>query len=95
MSEVTEIKDSVTKLMNNWDEFKKSNEERIAKLEKNRGVAEYEEKLENNKRTIFVLKPRYLNVVKDDLEEIMTYEKGSTQYVSGTLKRADNIRLYT
>jgi len=56
---------------------------------------EYEEKLENNKRTIFVLKPRYLNVVKDDLEEIMTYEKGSTQYVSGTLKRADNIRLYT
>ena len=56
---------------------------------------EYEENLENNKRTIFVLKPRYLNVVKDDLEEIMTYEKGSTQYVSGTLKRADNIRLYT
>jgi len=56
---------------------------------------EYEENLETNKRTIFVLKPRYLNVVKDDLEEIMTYEKGSTQYVSGTLKRADNIRLYT
>jgi len=55
---------------------------------------EYEENLETNKRTIFVLKPRYLNVVKDDLEEIMTYEKGSTQYVSGTLKRADNIRLY-
>lgn len=56
---------------------------------------EYEENLETNKRTIFVLKPRYLNVVKDDLEELMTYEKGSTQYVSGTLKRADNIRLYT
>jgi hypothetical protein len=55
---------------------------------------EYEENLETNKRTIFVLKPRYLNVVKDDLEEIMTYEKGSTQYVSGTLKRADNIRLF-
>ena len=55
---------------------------------------EYEENLETNKRTIFVLKPRYLNVVKDDLEELMTYEKGSTQYVSGTLKRADNIRLY-
>lgn len=55
---------------------------------------EYEDRLEIDKRTIFILKPRYLNVVKDDLEEIMTYEKGSTQYVSGTLKRADNIRLY-
>ena len=55
---------------------------------------EYEEKLENIKRNIYVLKPIYLNVVLDDLEEIMTYERGSTQYVSGTLKRADNIRLY-
>tara|TARA_R100000005_G_C4946333_1_gene168716 strand:- start:225 stop:893 length:669 start_codon:yes stop_codon:yes gene_type:complete len=55
---------------------------------------EYEDRLETDKRTIFILKPSYLNVVKDDLEEIMTYEKGSTQYVSGTLKRADNIRLY-
>ena len=56
---------------------------------------EYEERLENEKRNIFLLKSRYLNVVKDDLEELMTYEKGSTQYVSETLKRADNIRLYT
>lgn len=56
---------------------------------------EYEEKLENIKRNIYVLKPIYLNVVLDDLEEIMTYERGSTQYVSGTLKRADNIRLYS
>jgi len=40
------------------------------------------------------LKPRYLNVVQDDLEEIMTYRKGSTQYISETLKSADNIRLY-
>jgi len=55
---------------------------------------EYEDRLETDKRTIFILKPSYLNVVKDDLEEIMTYEKGSTQYVSGTLKRADNIRLF-
>lgn len=55
---------------------------------------EYEEKLNNDKRNIFTLKGRYLNVIFDDLEEMMTYKEGSTQYVSGTLKRADNIRLY-
>ena len=56
---------------------------------------EYEERLENNKRNIFLLKPKYLNVVFDDLDEMMIYEKGSTQYVSETLKRGDNIRLYS
>jgi len=55
---------------------------------------EYEEKIQDGKRNIFLLKPRYLNVVFDDLEEIMAYEKGSTQYVSETLKRGDNIRIY-
>lgn len=56
---------------------------------------EYEEKLENNKRNIYTLKPRYLNIVLDDMEEMMQYRKGATQYVSDTLKRADNIRLYS
>jgi hypothetical protein len=55
---------------------------------------EYEEKLENEKRNIFTLKPRYLNVVLDDMEDMMTYREGSTQYVSGTLKTAENIRLF-
>ena len=55
---------------------------------------QYEEKIEDAKRNIFLLKVRYLNLVTDDLEDIMTYKKGSTQYVDETLKRADNIRLY-
>ena len=55
---------------------------------------QYEEKLQTERRNIFLLEPRYLNVVKDDLEEMMEYEKGSTQYVSGTLKRGENIRLF-
>ena len=55
---------------------------------------EYESKIEDDKRNIFVLKPRYLNVVFNDMEEIMQYKKGSTQYVSRTLKRGDNIRLF-
>jgi hypothetical protein len=56
---------------------------------------EYEEKVENDKRNIFLLKPRYLNIVFDDMEEIMQYKKGSTQYVSESLKTGDNIRLYS
>ena len=55
---------------------------------------QYEEKLNNNKRSIFLLKPRYLNVIIDDFEELMTYKKGSSQYKTETLKTADNIRLF-
>ena len=54
----------------------------------------YEEQLQDSRRNIFILKQRFLNVVKDDLEEMMEYKKGSTQYMNGTLKRADNIRLF-
>ena len=55
---------------------------------------EYEDKKEDEKRSIYILKPRYLNIIKDDLQELMTYKEGSTQYVSKTLKIAENIRLY-
>lgn len=54
---------------------------------------EYEVRLDEKKRTIFLLKGRYLQLVFDDLEKVMTYKKGSTQYVSRTLKRADNTRI--
>jgi hypothetical protein len=56
---------------------------------------EYEEKVENDKRNIFILKSRYLNIVFDDMEEIMQYKKGSTQFVSESLKTGDNIKLYS
>ena len=73
----------------------------IDSLETKQGITtpvtnyEYEMKIEDDKRNIFALKPRYLNVVKDDLQEMMTYKKGSTSYISETLKRAENIRLYS
>ena len=54
----------------------------------------YEDRLNNSKRNIFILKPQYLQIVFDDLENIMQYKEGSTQYVSETLARGDNIRLY-
>ena len=55
---------------------------------------EYEERLENKKREIFVLKQEYLTVVLDDVDDIMPYEKGSTEYIDRNLKKAENIRLY-
>ena len=56
---------------------------------------EYEENLENQKRNIYVLKPRYLSVILDDMSEMMTYKEGSSQFKTETLKTADNIRLYS
>ena len=55
---------------------------------------EYEDEKENEKRNIYLLKARYLNIIKDDLKEMMQYKKGSTQYLDKTLKIAENIRLY-
>ena len=55
---------------------------------------DYETKIENEKRDIYLLKQGYINIVKDDLNEEMKYKKGGTQYMSPTLKKAENIKLY-
>tara|TARA_B100000424_G_scaffold153716_1_gene117451 strand:+ start:143 stop:817 length:675 start_codon:yes stop_codon:yes gene_type:complete len=55
----------------------------------------HEDRLNNKKRSIFLLKPIYLNILFDDIEEIMANKKGSTQFVSRTLVTGDNIRLYS
>ena len=55
---------------------------------------QYEEKIEDAKRNIYLLKVSYLPLVIDDLEELMANKKGSTQYIDETLKQAQNIRLY-
>ena len=55
----------------------------------------HEDRLNNEKRSIFLLKPIYLNILFDDIEEIMANKKGSTQFVSRTLVIGDNIRLYS
>ena len=55
---------------------------------------QYEIDKEDDKRNIFLLKPEYLNVMFNDLDDFMPYKKGATQYVSNTLKRGENIRLY-
>lgn len=54
----------------------------------------YENRLEEDKRSIFILKGTYLALVIDDINEIMPYTPGSTQYVSDRVVRGENIRLY-
>jgi hypothetical protein len=55
---------------------------------------EYELKIEEAKRNIYILKPIYLNVIFNDMDDIMPYKRGSQQFVTETLKRGDNIRLF-
>jgi hypothetical protein len=55
---------------------------------------QYEDKLNDDKRNIYLLKNEYLGIVIDDLEDLMRYKKGSSQYKTESLKTADNIRLY-
>lgn len=56
---------------------------------------DYETRIEEAKRNISLLKRRYLPVILDDIEKEMKYKKGSSDYISGTLKSSDNIRLTT
>ena len=51
----------------------------------------YEERIQEKKRTIKVLKPKYLNIVFEDIQEIMSYRKGSTGFISRTLKDTESI----
>ena len=55
----------------------------------------YENNIENKKRNIYVLKAAYLNIILNDMEESMLYKEGSTQYMSETLVKGENIRLYS
>ena len=55
----------------------------------------FEENANNKKREIFLLKPIYLSIVFDDLERIMKYKEGSTQFLDETLVQGDDIRLYS
>ena len=52
---------------------------------------DYEFKLNEEKRQIFVLKREYLGILIDQMEENLEYKRGSKQYVSRTLKRASTL----
>ena len=56
---------------------------------------DYEVDLQDKKRQIYILKQEYLNLLLTDMDRIMPYKTGSTQYVSETLVRGENIKLYS
>ena len=56
---------------------------------------QYEERIQEEKQSIYILKPRYLSVILNEINTLMPYKEGSTQYVGASLARGDNIRLYT
>jgi hypothetical protein len=54
---------------------------------------EYEERIENEKREIYILKNRYLGVIIRNFEEQTKYIPGSKQFINNKLKRVDDIKL--
>ena len=76
--------------------FDEVNNEQVTVNPVSKGIInyDYERDLNDAKRNIFLLKGMYLNIVYDDIEKMMRYKKGSTQYVSKSLKRGENIRLF-
>ena len=54
----------------------------------------YEDRLNDNKRNINIIKPRFIGLVIEEMERLMKYPKGSTQYVSKNVVKGENIRIY-
>ena len=55
---------------------------------------EYESKIQDDKRNIFLLKPELIQTVIRDIKSLMEYKDGSTQFVNRSLVKADNINLF-
>ena len=54
----------------------------------------YEDRLNDDKRNINLIKPRFIGLVIEEMERLMKYQKGSTQYVSKNVVKGENIRIY-
>ena len=53
---------------------------------------QYEIDKNDAKRSIYIVKPDYVNVIISDMREIMSYSD-SSQYVNRKLKKGDNLRI--
>ena len=54
----------------------------------------YEDGLNDAKRNIDIIKPRFVGLIIEEIEKVMKYPKGSTQYVSKKVGKGENIRIY-
>ena len=54
----------------------------------------YEDGLNDAKRNIDIIKPRFVGLIIEEIEKAMKYPKGSTQYVSKKVVKGENIKIY-
>ena len=50
--------------------------------------------MEQISKNIFLVKPNFVGLIIEEMENVMPYPKGSTQYVSPTVVKGENIRIY-
>ena len=55
-------------------------------------VFQHETQKNDDKRTIYLLRPEYVSTIMSDMREIMSYTD-SSQYINRKLKKGDNIRI--
>jgi len=55
---------------------------------------DHEERIQDKKSNILLLDRRYINLVINDIDTIMPYKEGSSQFESFDVVKGDNIRLY-
>tara|TARA_A200000159_G_scaffold156193_2_gene170840 strand:+ start:577 stop:1260 length:684 start_codon:yes stop_codon:yes gene_type:complete len=55
---------------------------------------QYEQEREDKKRNVYILKPSYIPIILDDVKSLMQYKKGSSQFLTRTLLRADDPNYY-
>jgi len=54
----------------------------------------YEDRVQEEKNNIYLLRPEYISLIINEIEKQMPYKEGSTQYIGRSLVKGDNIRLY-
>jgi len=55
---------------------------------------EYESRIQDDKRSIFLLRSDLIQTVIRDIKKLMAYKEGSTQFVNKSLVKANNINLF-
>lgn len=55
---------------------------------------DYEVRLDNEKRNIYLLKSDYINIVERNIRSSLIYKKGGSQYIDKDLIKGENIRLF-
>ena len=55
---------------------------------------QFESRIQDDKRNIFLLRSNLIQTVIKDIKKLMKYQEGSTQFVSKGLVQGENINLF-